>query len=164
MDAAPEIASAQPAMPGGLNDRAADVWEPLLALADLAGVAWSDRARQAATALAGASEPSQPMGALLFDVWVTFMALKADRLFSHQLAEALNAFSQRPWMEGLKGGRVTERWLAERLREYGVRSRLLRIDGKILRGYELEDFREVCQRYVPPSELETFVKEREGEG
>ena len=34
------IAKARPEMPAGLNDRAADIWEPLLVLADLAGDGW----------------------------------------------------------------------------------------------------------------------------
>jgi hypothetical protein len=35
-------------LPSGLNDRAGEIWEPLLALADLAGGAWPGRAREAA--------------------------------------------------------------------------------------------------------------------
>src|SRR5258706_16149917 len=38
-----EIADAQPQPPEGLNDRATDIWEPLLALADLAGGDWPQK-------------------------------------------------------------------------------------------------------------------------
>ena len=41
------------AVPDGLNDRAADNWEPLLAIADRAGGDWPERARKAALALSG---------------------------------------------------------------------------------------------------------------
>ena len=34
-----------PDMPDGIEDRNADVWEPLLAIADLAGGEWPERAR-----------------------------------------------------------------------------------------------------------------------
>ena len=44
---------AEPVLPRELSDRAADVWEPLLAIADLAGGDWPSRAREAATALSG---------------------------------------------------------------------------------------------------------------
>jgi hypothetical protein len=37
LDHAEEIRSAQPSIPEAVNDRAADIWEPLFALADLAG-------------------------------------------------------------------------------------------------------------------------------
>jgi hypothetical protein len=40
-----------PAMPAEIQDRDADVWEPLLAVADLAGAEWPRRARRAAKAL-----------------------------------------------------------------------------------------------------------------
>jgi hypothetical protein len=40
-----EATEARPAMPAGVEDRAADQWEPLLAIADIAGVQWPDLAR-----------------------------------------------------------------------------------------------------------------------
>ena len=40
LDHAEAIAAAEPALPSELNDRAADIWEPLLVIADLAGVSW----------------------------------------------------------------------------------------------------------------------------
>src|SRR5262249_44407691 len=46
-----EAAEARPEMPAGVEDRSADMWEPLLAVADLAGGNWPELARQAATEL-----------------------------------------------------------------------------------------------------------------
>jgi hypothetical protein len=43
-----DIADADPAMPDGVMDRAAECWEPLLAIADAAGGAWPKLAREAA--------------------------------------------------------------------------------------------------------------------
>mgnify|MGYP000688627800 CR=1 FL=1 len=43
----------------GVDDRAADVWEPLIAVADLAGTEWGAKARKAARALV-ACGPSRP--------------------------------------------------------------------------------------------------------
>ena len=42
-----------PAIPQALNDRAADNWRPLLAIADMAGGEWPQRAREAACVLSG---------------------------------------------------------------------------------------------------------------
>ena len=51
------LAAAQPVLPGILNDRAQDGWEPLLAIADLADGGWPGMARAAAAALqAGAGD------------------------------------------------------------------------------------------------------------
>jgi uncharacterized protein DUF3631 len=45
------LGAARPELPAELDDRAADTWEPLLAIADLAGGDWPIRARQAAVVL-----------------------------------------------------------------------------------------------------------------
>jgi putative DNA primase/helicase len=50
------LRDAVPVMPEGLDDRAADAWEPLIAIADLAGGEWPDRARRAALKLSGSRE------------------------------------------------------------------------------------------------------------
>ena len=52
------LAKARPELPDELGDRAMDVWEPLIAIADLAGGEWPQFARAAAVELsaAGASE------------------------------------------------------------------------------------------------------------
>ena len=41
------------------NDRAKDVWEPLLAIAETAGGEWPDRARKAAKELSGETEEEE---------------------------------------------------------------------------------------------------------
>jgi hypothetical protein len=43
-------------MPDGVTDRAADVWEPLLAIADAAGEDWPKLAREACTELVTAAK------------------------------------------------------------------------------------------------------------
>jgi len=43
-------------MPAGIFNRAADNWRPLLAIADLAGGEWPERARQAAQSTCGTRE------------------------------------------------------------------------------------------------------------
>ena len=48
-----KLPDANPAIPPGLDDRAADAWEPLLAFADLVGGDWPERARRAALELSG---------------------------------------------------------------------------------------------------------------
>jgi Protein of unknown function (DUF3631) len=52
----PYLRGIEPAMPETLNaagDRAPDAWEPLVAIADVAGGVWPQRARNAALALTG---------------------------------------------------------------------------------------------------------------
>lgn len=61
-DHAEAIRAARPSMPEGLHDRAQDNWEPLLAIADLAGGPWPEQARAAALALSGGDEETGGWG------------------------------------------------------------------------------------------------------
>jgi hypothetical protein len=58
-DYSPRLADARPERPRALGDRAGDSWEPLLAIADLAGGDWPDEARLAALTLSGAVEAAE---------------------------------------------------------------------------------------------------------
>src|SRR6185295_11942985 len=52
--------AARPALPSGIEDRNADVWEALFAIADAAGGDWPKKAREAAVALIAASREQEP--------------------------------------------------------------------------------------------------------
>ena len=58
-----ELRDAEPDMP--VEDRAADTWEPLIAVADLAGGDWPARARKAAIALTAEDDTDTTLGARL---------------------------------------------------------------------------------------------------
>jgi putative DNA primase/helicase len=148
------IAAVAPELPAALHDRAADVWEPLLVLADLSGGPWPERARQAATALtAGAGEHST-VGSLLLDIMICFYETKADRLLSRQLVKDLNRLGERPWSD-LSGCKpITELWLAQRLRPYGVRPTVIRFGDNLGRGYVRDDFQDMFKRYVSFAEIQ----------
>jgi len=163
-DHAGSIASARPQIPESLNDRAADIWEPLLALADLAGGDWPNKARTAAVGLNKGAQESSPIGTLLLDIFSVFMFSRQERMFSRALVEGLNArFRDRPWMEGLKGKPATERWLSIQLRPYEMRPRAMRIGDERAKGYVLEEFTDVFRRYVPMSEVEALRAEMMGD-
>jgi hypothetical protein len=159
LDHADQIAAAEPEIPRELNDRAADIWEPLLIIADLAGGRWPQLARDAAIGVAAACTDSNPMAVLLFDVFVQFNFAKTDRLFSSELVDRLNAYAGRPWKDLLRGKPIDDRWLARRLNPYGIRPRNLRIDGIQAKGYYEEDMIETVRRYVPKSEARGLIDE-----
>src|SRR5262249_48028773 len=50
------ITGVEPDLPDGIEDRAADIWEPLIAIADEAGGDWPKRARAAAVSLTGSAK------------------------------------------------------------------------------------------------------------
>jgi hypothetical protein len=158
-DHASAIASAKPQIPPELNDRAADIWEPLLVLADLAGDHWPDTVRKAALNLSASTHEASPIASLLIDIFMLFTEKHADRMFTQSLIAGLTAFGSRPWNEATKLKVLTDTWLAQQLRPYGIKPRTLRIGDKVLKGYLREDLMEAFQRYVPKSTLQAFLDE-----
>jgi hypothetical protein len=73
------LREARPDVPEALDDRAAEIWEPLLAIADLAGGSWPAEARRAALTLNAARVEDDSVGVLLLRaIWETFEALDAE--------------------------------------------------------------------------------------
>jgi len=156
LDHRADIASVHPTLPAGLNDRAADIWEPLLALADLAGGAWPEHARQAALALTTTATENSPQAALFLDLSLLFASAHSDRLFSRTVIEVLNHLEDRPWTEANRGRPITELWLAQQLRSYGVQPRTLRLGDVQAKGYLAEDLKPVFTRYLPRADVGTL--------
>lgn len=145
------LARAEPVMP--VEDRAADTWEPLVAVADLAGGAWPARARMAATLLtaeADAASVEESLGTkLLSDLKQVFTSLGRPAASSEKLVAALRSLAESPW----ERFDFTQNDLARRLRPYGVRPDRVYpdgTDGTRVRGYKLEDLEDVFGRYLPP--------------
>jgi len=136
-----------PVMPEGIKDRDADVWEPLLAIADAAGGDWPERARAAAVALVALAKESTPsLGIkLLADIRQVFG--DAEAMATESVLKALHAIDESPWAD-IKGKPLNDRGLAVRLRPYGVRSKSIRMGDHVPRGYTREDFNDAWLRYL----------------
>jgi Protein of unknown function (DUF3631) len=145
-----ELRATWPEMPTGIVDRAADVWEPLVAIADQAEGDWPTRAREAAVKLNQARAERDPsLGVqLLSDCRALFTARNVDRLTTEALLEALHELDESPWND-LRGKPLDARGLARRLRKYEVRPDVHRFDDGLKRGYRTEDFHDSWQRYLP---------------
>jgi Protein of unknown function (DUF3631) len=149
-----KMTEARPAMPEGIEDRNADVWEALLAIAEAAGGHWPERASVAAVTLVTAAADKEPsLGIrLLSDLRDIFR--EYDQLTTTEILNRLHALPESPWSD-LKGKQLNDRGLAFRLREYGVKSRTLNLGGENrAKGYAREDLHDVWRRYLtslPPS-------------
>ena len=144
------LREADPKMPDGLHDRAADNWRPLIAIADQVGDHWPETARRVALLLSGeAEDPSLPVK-LLADIRSVFEARGVDRLSSKDLCRELGKMEDRPWCEWSDGFRITKRQLARLLRQFGIRPKGIRMGDKTPRGYVLADFEDAFARYLPP--------------
>ncbi len=91
--------AARPAMPVGIEDRNADVWEALFAIADAAGGDWPKKAREAAVALIAAGREQEPsLGIrLLADLRTVFG--KTEAFFTEAILSALHALEEAPWKD-----------------------------------------------------------------
>jgi len=145
------LGGADPGLPSGLHDRARDNWRPLLAIADLAGGDWPDRAREAARTLAGLDEEDDGSvrTLLLRDLRELFEERGAHKLPSREIVDALAEREDRPWPEWRRGKPLTQRSLASLLRPFRISPDPLWIDGRTLRGYTREALEPVWRRYVP---------------
>jgi hypothetical protein len=159
-----DLLGARPEVPEALNDRAADGWEPLVAIADAAGGDWPERAREAALTLHGAEdEGAATIGVrLLADLKLAFTEPGSpDALFTAAIVAALRPLEDAPWgdLDG-KGKLLDARGLANLLRPYGVRPRPVRVGAATGKGYKRKDFEDAWSRYVPaPAVTSSQLKE-----
>lgn len=153
--AAGELKNAWPSMPSGIEDRAADVWEPLLAVADYAGGVWPSRARAAAVALVSVlAEDTPSLGVRLLQNLQTIFGSSLTKTTA-AILEELAALPESPW-DDIRGKPLNDRGLANRLRQYGIRPKTIRIGDSTPRGYDRADFEDAWARYCPPATLQKF--------
>jgi len=154
-----ELQHAAPAMP--LEDRAADTWEPLIAIADLAGDDWPARARTAATTMTQAEAQQEEDTAasvrLLADLRQVFAAADAEALYTSTILEALHQLEDAPWADWYSHPLAT-RELAKLLRPYQVESKNIREHGTGAprKGYARADLQDAWARYVPLHPLQAL--------
>lgn len=149
------VGEAWPELPAGVTDRPAELWEPLLAIADAAGGHWPVTARAACLALCRVAEDRQvTLGVrLLADIRRIFG--NADALATETILERLTSGvdlePDAPWGD-LKGKPIGVRGLATMLGRYGIKPRKVReTGGKPLQGYRREELYDAWERYLPPT-------------
>lgn len=148
-DNAEQIGKARPATINGLNDRANDCWEPLLAIAEAAGGEWPSIARQAARSLHEIEDDSPSVGMeLLNDIKTILDTKQANKMFSATLLEHLMADDEAPWPTWNRGKPMTARQLSTKLGEFGIKSKDIRIGTINKKGYDRADFSEAFTRYL----------------
>ncbi|HEV2897694.1 MAG TPA: DUF3631 domain-containing protein [Pseudaminobacter sp.] len=150
------LADARPAMPDGVEDRDADVWEPLLAVADAAGGRWPRLARVSCVSLVSSSKAGTPsLGIrLLADLRIVFGTM--DSMSTKSLLGALHGLPESLWVD-IRGKPLNDTGLARHLQGFGVKSKQVRIGDWTGKGYQRADLNDAWKRYLtpPPNEAET---------
>ncbi|ONI72709.1 hypothetical protein ALI144C_42610 [Actinosynnema sp. ALI-1.44] len=118
---ADEVVTAEPLMPHGVTDRSAEIWEPLLAIADAAGGHWPDTAREACRHFVlSPTLTDDSLGIqLLSDLRDLFTVTGLDRMPTRDILATLLALEGGPWAT-LPEGPLHARRLARELGRYGV--------------------------------------------
>jgi putative DNA primase/helicase len=148
-DHAETLRSCDPVMPCELNDRAVDNWRPLLAIADMASEAWSEKARSAARNLSGSSQDDEDLSKgvlLLRDCQRVFANTGAVQLGAELLVTSLCGLDETPWAEWRRGEKpITARGVAVLLKAFGIASK----HARAAREYHKADFADAWKRYLP---------------
>ena len=150
--AVPHLKGKRPECPSGFSPRMKEIVRPLLAVADLAGGEWPQRALRALCELtdADAGEDKSAGVELLSDVRDAFESLGVDRISTKDLREHLIAMEERPWCEWRRGDPITQRGLARLLKPYDIIARSIRLeDGRTPKGFLREQFEDAWRRHLP---------------
>ena len=145
-----DLMEAEPEMPVGLEDRKEDIWEPLFAIADLAGGRWPAQARKDAIELSGLNQfdEDQSMSVkLLTDLQTIFTEKESEFILTKEIILELEGIEESPWATYRRNTNpITARQLANLLKPYGIFSH--KSMGN--KGYKPNDFIDPFSRYLPP--------------
>jgi hypothetical protein len=147
------VGNARPHLPDGIEDRNADIWEPLIAVADAAGGEWPDHARDAASFMIDeqSHKPATLSIQLLSDIRLAFDERRT--ISTNELLDILCQMETAPWGTMLKGQRIDSRYLARRLTRFDVSTNnTVRMGAVVAKGYAVEHLADAWARYLPPLE------------
>jgi hypothetical protein len=159
-----QLSNARPDISGELGDRAADICEPLLAIADMAGEEWPEAARASLVKLCTESESDDDaIGVqLLRAIREIFTRQEDGRIQTRDLLlQLIERDNGEPWgtwwsRDILKDDNIRgpSGRMAKLLKPFGIKPEDIWIPGAgAVKGYKLESFRDAFSRYIPFSRL-----------
>jgi putative DNA primase/helicase len=139
------LGNADPEVPDALSNRAGDNWRPLLAVAELIGGEWVQKARDAAKAVRPNVEDDELGVRMLADIKEVFVG---DSLHSRDLVAALIAQEAAPWGEVTYGRPLTAARMGTFLRAFGIQPEQIKIGGINRNGYRRDQFTKAFAAYL----------------
>ncbi len=140
-------------LPSDIRDRDADIWEPLFAIAQVAGGDWPERVTEAARWFVNTrvDDSADSSGLRLLRDCVVVLehthTCKPDWLRS-QLFNMIDS----PWSTwGKNGTGITTFMLKQWLKDYGIKPYAVKVGGDVVKGYHLKQFKEELARYPEPT-------------
>lgn len=148
-DFACEVQQARPVLPDALGDREQDNFEPLLQIATVAGEHWLNTALNAALRLSNATQtPASSANELLADIQEIFETKQVIKIGTTELINALCDDAEKSWATYNRGKPLSPRQLANKLKDYGITSKTIRIGYDTAKGFECEQFKDAFARYL----------------
>lgn len=148
-DNAQVFAGLQPVMEG-LSNRDADNYEPLLAIAMMAGDEWVSHIKKAAKSLTKSDNDNRSIGTELLDACrAMFDTLNTDRVSSIKLITDICNDEDMPFATYNRGQQITPRQLSRLLKQYGIAPNTIRFNnGGSAKGYYKKQFTEAFAAYL----------------
>lgn len=131
-----------------LEDRQGEIWEPLIAIGDLAGGEWPQRARQAADYVSSSNSTTDPTVGVLLLGDIRRVMEGRERISTADLLRLLNELEESPW----GAWPLDSRGLARYLKPYSIRPAQIRTADRTCKGYRTRDFHDAWSRYLPRDE------------
>lgn len=140
------VADMQRRVTVNLENRVADIWKPLFAIATLGGRHWARKAKQAARTLTRLEQPSVG-SAMLADIY-RILTEHNPRMPSTTLASQLAATEDARWTNFERRGAITPADIAKVLRPYRIAPKNMRFGQRVQRGYRRSQFTDAFDRYL----------------
>jgi hypothetical protein len=101
---------------------------------------------------------------LLTDIQEILLREPGGRVSSRDLLDKLRNDGSKGWGTHNNGRPIDGKWLRDKLKEYGVKRKNVRIFGKVPKGYERAQFDDAFARYLslPPEEVAATDEEDAG--
>ena len=146
-----ELATAWPDLPDGVDGRTKEIWEPLFAVAEIAGGDWPKRADEACRALAlgdgsDAAPEVTPLARLLRNLRAAFDG--QPEVSSADLVRRLYELDRR-FRVLWPNDKLAPREMAALLRPLGVSPHKIRFEAGPLQGYRLAELEQYLTSDVP---------------
>jgi hypothetical protein len=146
-------------IPADVRDRDADVWEPLFAIAEVAGRDWLGRVTDAARWFVGArtDDSADSSGLRLLRDCVTLLEQR-HTCEPEWLRKELFDMSDAPWATwGKKETGLTTFELKRWFKNYDIKPYTVRAGGSPVKGYHIDQFNRELARYPAPTDGDGYT-------
>jgi len=132
------------------NDRMQDNFTPLWRIAAALGAPWPDRLTAAYAAQAMAEdEDAEPASIMMLrDIAELFASRRADRISTSEIVGDLIVMEERPWADWRHGKPINAQSVAKQMKPFGVKVRVLKLNGSSARVYLRSDVEAAAARYA----------------